>query len=100
MNLKTEHLIRLIESWEKSYLPTSAQIVMKECKELIINQDAEIEELKAQLASAVPVEAEPEDDEPKEKPEEPVTDSAEAPKPVAKKKGKKDGKEEADRSHS
>jgi hypothetical protein len=41
-----KRLIDLIESWEKSYLPTSAQIVLRDSKELIISQNKAIEELR------------------------------------------------------
>jgi|688.fasta_scaffold218057_3 DNA repair exonuclease SbcCD ATPase subunit len=35
MNLKIEHLIKVLESWERSYLPPSATMAIKEASETI-----------------------------------------------------------------
>lgn len=45
MNQDTQKLIELIESWEKGYLPPSAQIVLRDSKNMIISKDQEIAEL-------------------------------------------------------
>lgn len=42
MSIKNDHLIKLLESWEKGYLSSSAQMVMKHAKETIIEQEREI----------------------------------------------------------
>ena len=35
MTVKQDHLLKLIESWEKAYLPTSATMVLKQSREAI-----------------------------------------------------------------
>ena len=45
MNQETKQLIDLIESWEKGYLPPSAQIVLRDSKNMILSKDQEIAEL-------------------------------------------------------
>jgi hypothetical protein len=48
---RTQHIIEQLESWERGYISPSAQMVMKDAKELIREQEQIIMDLQEQLAT-------------------------------------------------
>jgi len=49
MNDKIKHVIALLKSWETGYISPSAQMAIKEARELIEQQLSEIDSLKTDI---------------------------------------------------
>jgi hypothetical protein len=48
---RTQHIVEQLESWERGYISPSAQMVMKDAKELIREQEQIIMDLQQEIAA-------------------------------------------------